>query len=132
MESTYHDLDKIKLLAEHYSKEHKCAYTVIKMDSGTFEFVTDSYFESHKEGYEFVERFEYKGKTLNEIIDETNTIPYTNPYKDQYLDLSNISRFHDFQTFEKHPPYIRETPKIGRNKRCTCGCEKKVKKCPNK
>lgn len=29
----------------------------------------------------------------------------------------------------KIPPYVRETPKIGRNESCICGSGKKYKKC---
>jgi len=31
----------------------------------------------------------------------------------------------------KHPPYVRETKKVGRNELCPCGSDKKFKKCCN-
>lgn len=130
MNDIHYDVEKIKLLAEHYSKEHKCTYTVIKTLGGTYEYVTDSYFDNHDD-YKFIERFEYKSeKTINEIIQEQNTYKITNTY-DKYLDLSNITDF-GHKGFERGVTYIRETPKVGRNERCDCGCGKKVKKCPNK
>ena len=123
MKNIHYNLEKIKLLAEHYSNEHKCTYYVIKMNTGTYEFVTESYVKSHQDGYEVIDKYEYK-ETLNDILNNQNSFKYNNPY----LDLS----FNTTSTFKKGITYKRSTPKIGRNELCTCGCGKKYKKCPNR
>lgn len=28
-------------------------------------------------------------------------------------------------------PIIRTKPKVGRNEKCNCGCDRKIKRCPN-
>lgn len=117
MENIHNNLEKIKLVAEHYSNEHKCTYYVIKMNTGTYEFVTESYFKSHQDGYEVIDKYEYK-ETLNDILNNQNSF--------------NISSFNTLSTFKKGITYKRSTPKIGRNELCTCGCGKKYKKCPNR
>lgn len=37
-----------------------------------------------------------------------------------------------FKKYFKHTPYVRETPKVGRNEPCPCGSGLKFKKCCGK
>ena len=39
---------------------------------------------------------------------------------------------HDHHHHELLKPIVRETPKVGRNDPCTCGSQKKYKKCCGK
>jgi preprotein translocase subunit SecA len=44
---------------------------------------------------------------------------------DDFCPICNAYHFHD----EIQEPYVRETPKVGRNEKCPCGSDKKYKKC---
>jgi hypothetical protein len=43
--------------------------------------------------------------------------------------VSGHSHHHDHGGHAPETPYVRETPKVGRNDPCPCGSEKKFKKC---
>lgn len=48
--SIHHNLLAIQDVATLYATKHKCRYTVFLASGGTFEFVTDSYWEKDRPG----------------------------------------------------------------------------------
>jgi hypothetical protein len=73
---------------------------------------------------DFAERSaERKLATLRKAIDETL------PELEEALVSGHAHHHHHDNSHEPETPYVRESPKVGRNDPCPCGSGKKFKKC---
>ena len=61
-------------------------------------------------------------KELKEIAQETPTAEHGKPH----VHGPNCNHGHHHDTLK---PIVRDAPKVGRNDPCTCGSQKKFKKC---
>lgn len=81
------------------------------------------------EGVDWVDHH-YKNRPLGEEVNEFSkkefeTYDYIAP--DSFTIYNNLPR--DFRDYPKPPQYRRETPKIQNNEPCSCGSNKKFKRC---
>lgn len=137
--SIYKDLEKIKAVAMHYSKEHCCSYNIIMMnpdengefqECSTYEYVADSYFQK--------ERTCKLITTTNQIWEDEGS-PFqwinkgdydaaTGDGNYEFLEYKQASHAEAIRR-ERPQQYRRESPKIGRNSKCPCESGKKHKHC---
>jgi uncharacterized protein YecA (UPF0149 family) len=70
-----------------------------------------------------------KGVNMNTTKDLKNTSEENGSHEHVHVHGPNCNHGHHHEILK---PIVRETPKIGRNDLCTCGSEKKFKKCCGK
>ena len=137
------NLEAIMSVAEYYSKEHKCNYTVILHAGSTYEYVADSYFEKERSNCEIIHKFEYEEnieqkleeEQYDSLIDgmyfESNKRFEESLEFDKILQETKYSHLSDKESNAVIVPVRNSNtnPKIGRNETCPCGSGKKYKNC---
>lgn len=138
--SIYKNLESIRDVAIIKAKAHNVNYNIILMnpdkdgkfniDYSTYEFVTDSYFDKDRSNVILLETTD--SILLQEQIQKEEDSIYNNEifqFKNDYLDLTYDNPYMDYQITSSVCQYIRETPKQQNNQLCSCGSQKKYKKC---
>ena len=68
-------------------------------------------------------------KFFGDVLDIRKTDAILNRGARTYRQMAKSGAFDDLEDFPVEKPYVRETPKVGRNDPCPCGSGKKFKRC---
>jgi uncharacterized protein YchJ len=65
--------------------------------------------------------------TIHSVVDSLNTDSLKYFDEEDVYEIQEMTKY--FPTYNRVEQYFRDKPKIGRNEPCSCGSDKKYKKC---